>query len=390
LFKVFYITVMKTPSIIGFIGDGQLARLSALAAKNFGFKCVFYGENPNGPCQNLGSFVTGKLDDIVGLQTFAKQVDVITLENEFITADILQRLEKLSKVPIYPTPASFALIENKINEKATFAKAGLPIGDYLVTRNPKIDIEEAIEKWGLPLMLKKSKGAYDGQGNKLLRDLTQLDHILLQWQLEDGEAIIVERFLDFAREVAITVARNQQGEIKIYPVVDTIQKDHICTHVVAPAQNISKDDQLLLQQYATTAMEYLRAVGVFSFEFFILKNGTILFNESAPRPHNSAHYTLDACVTSQFENHIRAICDMKLGDTRMTVPLAVMVNLLGASNRQVDLSVFSHREEDNVYVHPYGKRESRVGRKMGHLTVTGAELEILMNKADFIKSNIRI
>jgi len=343
---------MNEGSIIGFIGDGQLARMSAHKAIELGFVCHFFGNNIDGPCHGLGNFFTGSIDDIELLSHFARTCDVITLENEFVKSEILKKIEKIT--PLYPTAKSFTLIENKFIEKETFNRLGIPTCSYKLITN----LIEDIREFNFPIILKSSKGGYDGFGNIKCSNNTQAQEAFHRLGGNLGQDIIIEQMVPFIKEVAITVARNKAGNIITYPVVDTIQENHICTKVIAPAL-INKSVHDKVEGFAIKAMEGTNSIGVFSFEFFVLADDNVLINESAPRPHNSAHYSMDACETSQFENHIRAITNMNLGPSKMKVKKATMINLIGINEYTSN--------DQNEFVHLYGKKENKSGRKMGHI-----------------------
>lgn len=343
---------MKEGSIIGFIGDGQLARMSAHKAIELGFVCHFFGNNPDGPCCGLGEFFAGAIDDIESLTSFAKTCDVITLENEFVKSSILKQVEQVT--PLFPTSKSFALIEDKFIEKQTFNHLNIPTCSYKLITN----LIEDLREFSFPIILKSSKGGYDGFGNIKCANYSQAQKAFDKLGGNSGKDILIEQMVSFEKEVAITVARNVLGEIIIYPVVDTIQENHICTKVIAPAL-INKRVQEKVEGFAVKAMEGTNSIGVFSFEFFVLADDSVLLNESAPRPHNSAHYSMDACETSQFENHIRAITKMSLGSSRMKVKKATMINLIGINDYTSN--------DKNEFVHLYGKKENKSGRKMGHI-----------------------
>ncbi|MEX0798656.1 MAG: ATP-grasp domain-containing protein, partial [Bacteriovoracaceae bacterium] len=298
-------------SKIGFLGDGQLAKMSAEAALELGFNARFLGKNPTESCAGLGEFVQGDIFNAQDVEAFAKTCDFVTLENEFIPTPVLESCgDKLA-----PALSSFKKIENKIIEKQTAKELGLPIGAYKVYSD--LDSVEFVA----PSMLKLAKGGYDGYGNWFLNSHDDLQKLKAK-NLEG--AFLLEELIPFEREVAITLARSHNGEMAFYPVVDTIQENNKCSRVLAPSTlpaPIQKEVEELSRKFAS-GMEY---VGVMSLEFFVLENGKIYFNECSPRPHNSGHYTMDACQSSQFENHIRAIAGMPLASTAMLFPQALML-----------------------------------------------------------------
>lgn len=378
---------MEVPTIIGFIGDGQLARMSAHQALQLGFKCHFFGKNINGPCKDLGDFFLGELNDVVALEEFFHKCDVVTLENEFVDSTILSKLRNKDK--LYPSVQTFSKIENKLVEKQSFENAKIPVCEYKLINHIK-DLQSFVRDKNYPVMLKAAKGGYDGFGNRVVKNEQQAIEAIKFFKRKDSDMVIAEQMVSFQKEVAITVARNISGQIKTYPVVDTVQENNICHYVVAPAE-LSNEVCSKINDYAIKAMEELNAVGVFSFEFFILNNGDVILNESAPRPHNSAHYTMDGSETSQFENHIRAICNLDLGDTYLTSERIVMVNLLGTDNRETKLEqIDDYLKQPNVILHMYGKDQSRVGRKMGHLNLLSSNGIDIFQIAKEISQKVRI
>ncbi|MCB0335688.1 MAG: 5-(carboxyamino)imidazole ribonucleotide synthase [Bdellovibrionales bacterium] len=349
---------MASQSIIGFIGGGQLARMSAHAARALGHRCIFYSNDVDGPCAGLGEFCPGADDDLAAYKSFAQKCSVVTLENEYISSEILFELEKITRV--CPSASAFEKIEDKFKEKQFFARCDIPVAPYAAVSSPELDMKAFAEKHSFPFMLKSVKGGYDGFGNYVVGDLPEAMRGFEALGGNRGQAILMEAMQAFVAEVAVTVARNPEGEHVVYPVVDSVQSDaHICTRVIAPSSQPNSVTDLVIQ-YAVTAMDALAAVGVFSFEFFVLKDGAVVLNESAPRPHNSAHYTMDACETSQFTNHILAITGKALGSTIMKCQSAEMENILGVAEAPRSTS-------ENEFVHWYGKKESRPGRKMGHV-----------------------
>jgi 5-(carboxyamino)imidazole ribonucleotide synthase len=380
---------MEVPTIIGFIGDGQLARMSAHKAIELGFECHFFGKDSYGPCKDLGTFFEGELNEEQKLMNFFNSCDLITLENEFIDSELLLKLQTETNTKIYPSAQCFLKIENKYIEKETFKNANIQVCEYALIRNEN-DLDVFMQGKSYPVMMKAAKGGYDGFGNFVANNRQKALEALNKFRRVESDMVIAEEMVPFIKEVAVTVARSIKGEIKVYPVVDTIQENNICHYVSAPA-NITDEISDKIKTSATKAMEAMDAVGIFSFEFFILENGDVLLNESAPRPHNSAHYSMDGCLTSQFENHIRAITGLKLGDVDLKYPKSVMVNLLGTDNRAAKVEqIDEYIKNENVHLHMYGKEQSRVGRKMGHVNITGSDSNLLLKTAKEISQKVRI
>lgn len=366
---------------IGFLGAGQLARMSANTAFKYGIQvAVFSDRAENEPVQFMTpKSWSGSFADTDSMLAFAKSCDVITLENEFIDSSVLSALQKRSGTPIYPSPDSFSLIENKLIEKQTFEKAGIPVTPYRLIKNGE-DLTDFGDKYGWPYLLKSSKGGYDGYGNETVQNIEVALDAFAKLGGNEGRDIIAEAFVDFTHELAVQVARNETGEV-VYPVCETVQKHHICVAVRTPAP-VPESVQKLIQDLALKATEAIDGKGIFAYEFFLTAEGEVLLNESAPRPHNSGHYSIEGCVTSQFENHVRAVCGLPLGETTLVRPAAVMINLLGTHQRlsRVEFAEKALREEDG-HLHIYGKLQSKPGRKMAHYTLLGDDPDEVYRKA---------
>lgn len=381
---------LSSDFIIGFLGAGQLARMSALQAFRFGMQvAVFSDRTENEPVQFMTPHsVSGSFDDVDSMLEFAKMCDVITLENEFIDSEILKKLRDKSGTPIYPSPESFELIENKLIEKQTFESAGIPVTPYLLVKN-KDELIRFGEEYGWPYLLKSSKGGYDGYGNETVRNSDEALEAFHKLGGNAGHEILAEAFVDFTHELAVQVARNETGHV-VYPCCETVQKNHICVAVKSPAP-VSHTIREKAQELALKATEAIDGKGIFAFEFFLTSSGEILLNESAPRPHNSGHYTIEGCETSQFENHVRAVCGLPLGSTEMIRPAAVMINLLGTLNRPAVVEISKDSlAEPRGHLHSYGKVQSKIGRKMAHFTLLGEEVEATYRKALALTEKVEI
>ncbi len=374
---------------IGFLGAGQLARMSALEAFRYGMQVAVFSDRPEDePVQFMTphSF-TGSFSRVEDMIEFAKACDVITLENEFIDSEVLLRLQEASGTPIFPDPRSFALIENKRIEKETFEKAGIPVTPYAVVENAA-DLKAFGLKYGWPFLLKSSKGGYDGYGNKTVHNTEEAEEAFRKLGGDKGREILAEGFVNFTHELAVQVARNEHGHV-VYPCCETIQKNHICVAVKSPAP-IPEEIQKKAQQLAVAATEAIDGKGIFAYEFFLTTEGELLLNESAPRPHNSGHYTIEGALTSQFENHVRAVCGLPPGSAEMTAPHAAMINLLGTDDRsaRIDHAEEALLEKDG-HLHFYGKLSSKPGRKMAHYTLLGEDASVY-DRAASLTGKIRI
>lgn len=250
----------------------------------------------------------------------------------------------------------------------------------------KINYESIKAELGNKFVLKSKKMGYDGYGNATIRTGSEFNDALNRLKKRHSE-IYAEKFVPFVKELAVLVVRTKK-ENKIYPVVETIQKNHICHTVIAPAR-VNSDVIRKINKIAIAAVKTIQGFGIFGIEFFLLENGSVLVNEIAPRPHNTGHYRIEACTISQFENHIRAVLELPLGNTDLIKPYAVMINLLGKRNGVgVVQNYFETLKNENLHLHIYGKAESRTGRKMGHITLLGSDLKTILSQANKIARQI--
>lgn len=374
---------------IGIIGGGQLGRMLAFEAKKMGFYVSVIDPTPQSPAgQVVDRQIIADYNDEKAIRELAAISDFITFEIELANADLLEELSQKG-ILINPSAKTLTIIKDKLKQKEFLKKAGVQVSAFtditirdnevsktssILSQNEmlKKEIIKIAKKFGYPLVLKARLDAYDGRGNALIRNEKEIEKGLLKlW----GRKLYVEKFVPFVKELAVIAARSTNGEIVLYPLVETRHKDHICHTVFAPAP-VTKNIQKKATNLARKVMKNLEGAGVFAIEMFLTKEGNIFVNEIAPRVHNSGHYTLEACITSQFEQHIRAITGMPLGKTNMIVPSAVMINILGKKSNTVSLS---GREKalkiPYVSVHIYGKAQTKLERKMGHITAVGKTLE---------------
>lgn len=375
---------------LGFLGAGQLARMSALQAFRYGIQVGVFSDRPEKePVQFMTPFShTGGFDAVDDLTGFAKTCDVLTLENEFIDSEVLSQAQERSGTPIYPSPESFGLIENKLIEKKTFEEAGIAVTPYALVEDES-DLKLFGKNHSWPYLLKSSKGGYDGFGNETVRNLEEALTAFTKLGGSEGHDIIAEAFVDFTHELAVQVARNETGQV-VYPCCETIQDNHICVALKIPAP-VDPSIQKKARQIALHATESIDGKGMFAFEFFLKPDGQLLLNESAPRTHNSGHYSIEGCVTSQFENHVRAVLGLPLGSAELRKPAVAMINLLGTEKRdaQVNRALEALHASDG-HLHIYGKLDSRPGRKMAHYTLLGDDMNETYLKAHKLTQEIQI
>ncbi len=358
---------------LGIIGGGQLARMTTIAAQQLGCAVVILENNRLSPAATFASHsIIGDWNTPDALLKLASQVDIITLENEFVDSELLHSLE-LAGHTVWPSSRTLALIQDKFTQKQTLQSAGL-LGPEMRATDDLAELSAAIAELGLPVVLKARRNAYDGKGNATIRTEAEIESAWQQLGGHLGNPLYVEQFCPFITELAVIVTRGRDGETAIYPVVETVQRNHICHLVRAPAM-VSPTIAERAAETARHAIEAVGAVGSFGVEMFLTDSGEILVNELAPRVHNSGHYTIEACVCSQFENHVRAVLGLPLGSTRMIAPAAVMVNLLGVARAPAEITgLHEALAVPGAHVHLYGKAMSGVGRKMGHVTAIGESL----------------
>ncbi|HEV8190410.1 MAG TPA: 5-(carboxyamino)imidazole ribonucleotide synthase [Ktedonobacterales bacterium] len=360
------------PALVGILGGGQLARMMAEAASSLGIEVAILEHEAGSPAARLAAReVVGTWTDTTALAMLAEGALAATLENEFVEVDALEYLARLG-VPVYPTARTLATVQDKVAQKRFMQEADVPVPAFSEVASHD-DVLRAGEAWGWPLVLKARRNGYDGYGNATLRAPEEIEAAFARLGWPERQ-LLVEAWVPFERELAVMVARGQDGASVVYPVVETVQQNHICHLVRAPA---SGDPMVLARaaEIARRAVEATGGVGVFGVELFEIADGTVLYNEIAPRPHNSGHYTIEGCVTSQFENAVCAVLGLPLGSTKMVAPAAVMVNLLGTHVGPAHTEGLSAAlAVPGAHVHIYGKLTSRPGRKMGHVTALGATL----------------
>lgn len=345
-------------STIGVVGGGQLGRMFALKAAEMGYKThVFCPEEDSPARQVTHLFTTAAYTDLEALRRFAKSVDVITFEFENIPAASLKAIE--GAAPIRPSPAVLALTQNRLREKTFAGELGIATAPFKRIGSAAELAEVLAAHISPPCILKTTELGYDGKGQV---KITHPHEAAAAWDSLKTEEAILEGFVDFSCEVSVLVARNPGGEIACFPLVENVHKHHILHQTFAPAR-VDAATAMQAETIARKVAEALKLEGLLAIEMFVARDGSLLINEFAPRPHNSGHWSMDACATSQFEQQLRAVCDLPLGATDILCP-AVMTNLIGD-----DINDWQDRiSNPHTKLHLYGKKEARNGRKMGHVT----------------------
>jgi 5-(carboxyamino)imidazole ribonucleotide synthase len=354
---------------LGIIGGGQLARMTAMAAYQLGCDVAVLERNNYSPAAILAAnSIVGDWASLEALTKLAGQVDVLTVENEFIDASLLESLERFG-TRLLPGAGSLRLVQDKLVQKQTLASAGIPVPRFRAVSS-EAALRETGEEFGWPVVLKARRNGYDGKGNFTVRTAAEVP---TAWSaLGGGEGVYAEEFCRFEKELAVMVTRSRNGESVVYPVAETVQRDHICHEVIVPA-GVSPEIAEEAARIALRAVECVGGTGTFGVEMFLLAGGRVIVNELAPRVHNSGHYTIEGALCSQFENHVRAVFGLPLGSTNLVAPAVAMVNLLG----HLKAPAIAHGVDralavPGAHVHIYGKVMSAKGRKMGHVTALGA------------------
>lgn len=360
-------------STIGILGGGQLGRMISLAGRAMGYRFVTLDPTPDAPCgQVADQQIVAPYTDMDAARQLAELADVITYEFENVDAQVAALLEETSDVPqgsklLYTT-------QHRLREKDALQQAGVPVAPYYAIRSPQ-DLDEALQQIGLPAVLKTTVGGYDGKGQRVLRKEADVERA---WEeLREAGELVWEQFIPFEKEISVIAARNPDGEIRTFPVAENVHVENILHLSVVPAR-ISKAAETRAESLAKRIAEELDVVGLIAVEMFLTKAGDIYVNELAPRPHNSGHYTMEACTTSQFEQHLRAICNLPLGPVQLLSPV-VMVNVLGEHVAPLLDWMAAGGEakeaELKFNVHLYGKKEVKHKRKMGHINILTPDVE---------------
>lgn len=353
---------------VGVIGGGQLAWMMAPAAQALGLELVVQTPQPDDPAVEIAAAtVLAGVADVAATAALAEQCDVITFENELIDCQGLQPLAQQG-VRFRPSLAVLDLVLDKAGQRQCFDRLGLASPGYAILEAGAelSQLTQRAQAIGFPLVIKRRRLGYDGYGTRVVSGPEQLGPA---WASLGHQPVLLEEFVPFKKELAVMVARSEAGQVALYPTVETQQVDQICRRVLAPAE-VSPAVQATMASLAHTLAEGLDLVGILGIECFLTQDDQVLINEIAPRTHNSGHYSLDACQTSQFEQQLRAVSDRPLGPTDLTCPRAVMVNLLGLGAAGIDYQAKRQQLQQLPASHLYWyNKASRLGRKLGHVTL---------------------
>ncbi|MFN8890621.1 MAG: 5-(carboxyamino)imidazole ribonucleotide synthase [Cyclobacteriaceae bacterium] len=367
---------------IGILGGGQLGRMLIQSGIDFNIHFSVLDPDASAPCSGISSFTHGKLTDYQTVVDFGKNCDLITIEIENVNVEALKELGRQGK-KVFPQPDVIQLIQDKRTQKEFYKKHQIPTADFILTENKQ---QVIANRSFLPAVNKLGKEGYDGRGVQLLRSEADLEKAF-------DAAGLLEKLIDFEKEIAVIVARNEAGEIISYPAVEMVfhPTANLVEYLFSPAE-ISPAIAKEADDIAKSVIEKMNMVGLLAVEMFVTKEGKVLVNEVAPRPHNSGHQTIEANITSQYEQHLRAILNLPLGNTSTVMPSA-MVNLLGEDGFSGEAKYQGLEETlrlTGTHIHLYGKKLTKPFRKMGHVTIVDADLDSLRKKANFVKQTLKV
>jgi 5-(carboxyamino)imidazole ribonucleotide synthase len=365
---------------LGVLGGGQLGRMLIQSGIDLNIDFSVLDPDPSAPCSQISNFTCGKLTDFETVIAFGEKCDLITIEIENVNTAALKELVKKGK-KVFPQPEIIELIQDKRVQKEFYKDNGIPTADFILTEK-KTDVVASF----LPAVHKLGKGGYDGQGVQIIRSTNDLSKAF------DNPGVL-EKLVDSEKEIAVIVSRNERGEVKAFPSVEMVfhPEANLVEYLLSPAQISSATNDAALD-LAMKVINKLQMVGLLAVEMFVTKDGKVLVNEIAPRPHNSGHHTIEANGTSQYEQHLRAILDLPPGNTDALLP-AAMVNLLGEEGH-TGIANYSGLEEvlatAGTHVHLYGKKMTKPYRKMGHVTIVDRDVDSLKKKIDFVKKTLKV
>ena len=378
---------LHKPIIIGIIGGGQIGKMIAQEAKRMSLKVVILDPSSDCPASTLcDRLIVADFKDENKIRDLAKSSDVITYEIELANSKALKNLE-LNNYPIFPSPHSLYLIQNKFRQKKFLEENNLPVPEFKKI-NSINDLLLVAKRFEYPLMLKACEDSYDGRGNYLIKCKEDISIAFNSFQ---NREIFAEKYVDFKTEISIMVARNKKGQIATFPIAENIHKNNVLDTTIVPA-NISLKIKETAEIIAKNVVTCLNDIGIFGIEMFVSNNDDIFINEIAPRPHNSGHYSIEGCSVSQFEQHIRSILNFPLCKPELLRP-TVMKNILGPANFSGNYKVIGLSNLLSIpstKIHLYGKSTTSPGRKLGHITCTAPTLDEVIKRCSDAKNSIEI
>lgn len=381
------VLAINRPICVGIIGGGQLGKMIAHEARRMSLKVIVLDPTEGCPASRIADEqIVADFKDEQAIMDLAGKCDVLTYEIELANSSALKQLESRN-YPVRPAPESLRIIQNKYRQKSFLKSNKIPVAEFELVRSEE-HLQELCKKFGYPAVLKATEDSYDGRGNFVI---ASKDRIPEAFRYFAGRECMLEKFVPFTKEVSIMVARNPSGQIESFPVVENIHKQNILDTTIAPAA-ISRSVETKAKKIAEKTMAVLHGAGIFGIEMFVTRKGEVLVNEIAPRPHNSGHYSNEACSISQFEQHLRAVLDLPLSKPELLHP-AVMVNILGPDGLDGPYAVDGL---DRLFAIPgvklyiYGKKISKPRRKLGHITATGRTARQALERATKARQAIRL
>jgi 5-(carboxyamino)imidazole ribonucleotide synthase len=378
---------IENPISIGIIGGGQLGKMIAQEAKRMSFRIIVLDPSHDSPASSISDeHIVADFKDSNAITMLANKSDVLTYEIELANSEILEKLESKNFL-VHPSPQTLRIVQNKFKQKSFLKDHGIPVADFDLIKS-ETHLIDLCNRFGYPSILKVCQNSYDGRGNYLIRSE---NNILQCLEYLYRTQCMVEKFVPFKKEISVMIARNPSGQISSFPISENIHHNSILDTTIVPAR-ISRTTVAKAEELAERTMQALKGSGIFGIEMFVTKDENVLVNEIAPRPHNSGHYSIEACSISQFEQHLRAILDLPLPKPELLSP-AVMVNILGPDDYIGPYVIKGLKQLlsiPGVKLHIYGKKISSPRRKLGHITVTANSLEKAMARAEDIKNIIKI
>ena len=372
---------------LGILGGGQLGKMLLHYAKRYDLHTKVMDSNNDAPCNKMADeFIIGDITNYEDVINFGKKVDIITVEIENVDTNALEFLQKLGK-KVYPSPQTLKIIQNKSDQKNFYKKNFLPTSKFKnYSSLDELKRNFFQDNFEFPFVWKSSKFGYDGKGVKIIKNIQDLE-------FSYNHQCLIEEKVSIKKELSVIVSRNNDGNIKCFPVVEMEfnEKSNLVDYVMCPA-NISKKIEEKAIKIAKEISEKFETVGLLAVELFLTHNNEILINEVAPRPHNSGHHTIECCMTSQFDQHIRSVLNLPLGETEILIP-GIMVNLVG-ENMEEGNAVYKNINDifdiPGVFIHIYGKKKSRLNRKMGHITIVNEDISKAIEIGKSIKNKIKV
>lgn len=379
--------VMKRPFCIGIIGGGQLGKMITQEAKRMSFKVIILDPSEDCPASCVSDEqIVADFKDEKAIRKLAGKSDVLTYEIELANSIALKQLES-KKYPVHPSPETLRIIQNKYKQKSFLKKNNIAVPEFDLVKSED-HLKELCDAYGFPALLKVCQDSYDGKGNLLIKSRDKIHEAFVYFT---GKECMLEKFVPFQKEISIIVARNSKGQIESFPAGENIHNKGILDTTIVPAR-ISEKVNIRAKKIAEKTVRALKAAGIFGIEMFVLNDETVVVNEIAPRPHNSGHYSIEACSISQFEQHLRAILDLPLSKPELLSP-AVMVNILGSLSHNGPYAIKGLKNLFSIpglKLHLYGKKISNPRRKLGHITVTAHTIEEALSRANKARKMLKL